>query len=103
MLVEPLQTTTLPVTLPPRRGSLVVQSTPFGAAITVDGRPSGDTPKRLDLFAGSVKLELSKEKFVDWSGEALVKENETVPVEVTMKSVDLAKYEVEQRRRRWWR
>jgi len=98
LLVEPLRTTSLPVTLTPRRGSLVVQSTPIGAAITVDGRRSGETPKRLDLFAGSVKLELSKEKFIDWSGEALVKENETVPVEVSMKSVDLVKYEAEHKR-----
>jgi TolB-like protein len=97
--VAPLETERMDERLLPRMGRLVVLSTPLGAALTVDGREQGQTPtpKALELFAGPARLEMKKERYLDWTGTALVKEGETESVTAVMKGVDSVAYEASQR------
>jgi predicted component of type VI protein secretion system len=59
----PPRTGTAPVALPPpplANGELVVESIPRGAAVTVNGRPSGKTPLKLaDLAPGEYRVTIS--------------------------------------------
>jgi TolB-like protein len=97
VVVTPLGTEQISGKLEERLGKLVILSTPSGAALTIDGQDHGQTPGRLELFAGSVSVQLKKERFIDWTGTALVKEGETASLAVEMKGVDLAKFEEKQR------
>ncbi len=100
VVVAPLATEKLEAKLVARMGKLVVQSTPAGATVFIDGQEQGQTPKRLDLFSGPVQLVLKKDRYLDWSGPAQVREGQTESVTAEMKSVDLAQYESARRVRR---
>lgn len=47
--------------------SLVIQSTPPGADITIDGAFVGDTPSTLTVAAGTHQVSVKKKGFTDWS------------------------------------
>lgn len=81
-----------------RKGKLVVLSTPPGAKIFIDGQEQGaSSPTRMELFAGDYSLTLKKEKFLDWTGTATVIEGQEKSLDAALKTVDLLKYEANQR------
>jgi hypothetical protein len=51
----------------PSSCSLVVQSTPPGADIEIDGAFAGNTPSTLTLAGGSHQVVVKKQGFADWS------------------------------------
>lgn len=66
-------------------GSLVVESTPPGAVVHVDGRAFGKTPLSLpELPPGSKKLRLVHPERSDWEGEAQVKAGEKAEVKALL-------------------
>ncbi len=87
--VRPQETTVLAVTLDYRiHGmlNLLVKSTPSGAAVTVDGAPSGQTtPATFDeLTPGNHQISLEKEGYRRWSS----------PVEVSSNKVSIVQAEL---------
>jgi len=65
LTVQPDITTTVEVELKPGFGSLIVESTPPGAEISVDGVVRGISPLRLDtVMVGSHKIDLKKEGYL---------------------------------------
>ena len=66
-------------------GALVVESTPAGAEVLLDGRAAGKTPLQVsDLLAGAKKLRLLHPERSDWDGEVQVKAGEKVEVKVLL-------------------
>lgn len=51
----------------PATGSLIVESTPPGADIEIDGGFVGNTPSTLTVAAGSHQVTVKKNGFADWS------------------------------------
>jgi diacylglycerol kinase family enzyme len=51
----------------PTEASLVIESTPPGANIEVDGNFVGDTPSTLSLSPGSHEVTVKKKGFMDWT------------------------------------
>jgi hypothetical protein len=49
------------------QGSLVIDSTPTGADIEVDGSFVGNTPSTLTLTPGSHQIVVKKKGFTDWT------------------------------------
>ena len=62
---------TAPVTAPVQ-ASLVIESTPPGADIEVDGNFVGDTPTTLSLSPGSHEVTVKKKGFTDWNRKLTV-------------------------------
>ena len=52
---------------PPVQASLVIESTPSGADIEVDGSFVGDTPSTITVTPGSHEIEVKKKGFADWA------------------------------------
>lgn len=99
-IVEVGKTLSFDGALVARKGKLVVLSTPPGATILIDGQEqSAKSPSRLDLFAGAYSLTLKKEKFLDWTGAATVHEGQEQSLEALLKTVDLVRYEGQERER----
>jgi hypothetical protein len=48
---------------PPRKVTMAINSVPQGAALTVDGVPSGETPKIVQLTVGKHSLQFAKDGF----------------------------------------
>jgi len=61
--------TTAPIAPPsvPNQPSLIVDSTPAGADIEIDGAFSGNTPSTLSISAGSHDIAVKKKGFADWT------------------------------------
>jgi len=58
----------IPASTPgPVQASLVIESTPPGADVEVDGNFVGDTPSTLSLSPGSHEVTVKKKGFVDWT------------------------------------
>jgi TonB family protein len=72
----------------PVGGLADVVSTPAGAAVTVDGAASGQTPVTdLKLRPGAHKVELSKDGYEPWSGNLSVDPGKKARLEATLKAV----------------
>jgi hypothetical protein len=67
-------------------GFIVLQSTPSGAEIVVNGQKIGTTPLQFDLVAGSYQLELRKPLFYPDASVFEVKENETKEITRALRS-----------------
>ncbi len=77
---------------PPRvQATLTVLSTPFGAAVTLDGTPVGQTPlTNLRLNPGRHQLELTKAGYKPWSRALEVKAGEPVKVDAPLEALPVA-------------
>ncbi len=58
---------TAPATSPATEAVLMVESTPEGADIEVDGNFMGNTPSNLNISPGDHTITLKKKGFVDWN------------------------------------
>ncbi|MGI9245897.1 MAG: PEGA domain-containing protein, partial [Steroidobacteraceae bacterium] len=67
---------TLNARLVPAWAPVAVASEPAGAAVLVDGRPAGTTPAKLELDAGTHRLELRHPGFKPWVTDLQVVANE---------------------------
>lgn len=69
------------------RGALLVLSHPPGAAISIDGNPTGKlTPQRISgLTAGSHRVDLALQGYRDWSGTTFVREGQTEHILVALR------------------
>jgi hypothetical protein len=56
----------------PTQASLVIESTPPGAEIELDGNFVGDTPSTMSLASGSHEVTIKKKGFSDWSRKVSV-------------------------------
>jgi formylglycine-generating enzyme required for sulfatase activity len=63
-------------TLVPNWAPVTVATEPAGAAVTVDGKPAGTTPAKLELDAGSHRLVLQHAGFKDWVTDVQVVANQ---------------------------
>jgi TonB family protein len=72
----------------PVMGLADIASTPAGAAVTVDGTASGQTPVGdLKLRPGAHKVEMSKDGYEPWSGTVSVDPSKKARLEATLKAV----------------
>ncbi len=72
----------------PITGTLSIISQPLGAAISIDGKDYGTTPKNItDMLIGSHQVKLSKAGYNDELLTATVKENEFSEVKVTLNNI----------------
>lgn len=77
---------------PPAAGTLVVDSRPRGAVVTVNGRRRGVTPLRLpDVEAGSYVVRLQLTGYRTISGTVDVRAGEQARLAVTLESADDAR------------
>ena len=63
--VSPTQST--PTSMPQAQAKLIVDSTPPGADIDVDGNFVGNTPSTVDVAPGSHEITVKKQGFADWT------------------------------------
>ena len=69
----------------PITGVLSLLSTPLEAAITIDGKPAGETPSIVEnLLIGEHKVTLSKNGYKSATIDVIIKENETTEHNVTL-------------------
>lgn len=69
----------------PITGTLVVISNPLGATITIDGEPSGKTPKVFpDILIGHHTVKLNQASYITTTRDIDIAENEEQQLEVTM-------------------
>ena len=72
----------------PITGALNITSTPLRAAISIDGKPCGETPRIIsDLLIGTHKVTLSKSGYESAIMDVVVKEKETTEHNVTLKKI----------------
>lgn len=70
----------------PSQGTLDVLSTPFGAAVTIDGQPAGQTPLTgHKLRAGSHKVEITRQGFEPFSQTVTLAAGKSQRVDATLK------------------
>lgn len=75
---------------PPLRavtGRVDLESAPSGAVVSVDGKPTAQTPERVDLPVGRHLLRVTLEGHQDWSLELDVAEGETLTVRAELEVV----------------
>jgi serine/threonine-protein kinase len=77
-----------PVTAP--MGVLSVSTTPSGAAVTLDGRPVGSTPARLDVSAGRHVLRVEQAGYAPLTRELDVKAGQREALELALEPVPVA-------------
>lgn len=66
----------------PSTGSLVVRSTPSGAAVSIDGQARGATPVTInELAVGSHRIIVSKDGYLENSSQVTVEQSKTAVVE----------------------
>ena len=70
----------------PITGALNITSTPLRAAISIDGKPCGETPRIIsDLLIGTHKVTLSKSGYESVAIDVVIKEKETNEQNITLK------------------
>lgn len=86
LYVEANDNRTVKLTSPtPITGFISASSTPSGAVIEVDGKPSGVTPRNIKgILIGKHTVRISKENYTSVTREIEVKEGETVNLNVTL-------------------
>jgi formylglycine-generating enzyme required for sulfatase activity len=67
---------TLQVKLVPNWAPVSIVTVPAGAQVLVDGKAQGNAPARLDLAAGTHRVELRQPGFKNWVGDVQVVANE---------------------------
>jgi TonB family protein len=73
---------------PPVPGSAEVVSVPAGAAVKVDGTPSGQTPLSIPrVRPGSHRVELAKEGYEPWTGTMVVQPGGRARVEAQLREI----------------
>lgn len=81
---------TLNKKLKPRIGSLLVESSPNGSDVYVDGRLYGQTPIPIDLQIGSHEVKVSKTGYAPYVSQVVIKENKEVNLSPTLsESMDI--------------
>jgi TonB family protein len=79
------------VTLPrvaPVLANADLLSTPFGAAVTVDGKPAGQTPVTdLRVAPGTHQVQMAKEGYEAWAGLLKVESGKRGRLDVTLKAI----------------
>jgi TonB family protein len=76
---------------PPAQGIAEILSTPFGAAVTVDGVKLGATPLTdVKLKPGTRKVEMTKDGFEPWSGTVDIEAGKRGRVDAQLKMVKAA-------------
>jgi TonB family protein len=74
--------------LAPVMGTVDILSTPFGAAILIDGTRVGETPvTELKVKPGSHKVELGKDGYEPWSGPLVVQAGKKARVDAELKAI----------------
>jgi TonB family protein len=74
--------------LAPAGGTADVLSTPFGAAVIVDGAKVGETPlTSVKMRPGSRKVEVQKDGYEPWSGTLTVEAGKKAKLDVSLKAV----------------
>jgi TonB family protein len=68
----------------PLMGVLSISSTPAGAGVTLDGRPVGSTPSRLDVSAGRHLLTVEQDGYAPMKREITVVAGEREAIAVTL-------------------
>ena len=82
----------------PFKGSLVVESTPDMAALYIDNKYVGQTPKLInDILVGQHELRLTKEGYKEYTGSITVKKNERTRVEPKLESLPKPKLKKEEK------
>jgi PEGA domain len=66
-VVAPPESAALPAAASPAQASLLIDSTPPGADIEIDGAFVGDTPSTIAVAAGSHAIAVKKKGFVNWT------------------------------------
>jgi len=83
--VESGSVTEVTATLVPKTGSLVINTTPLGAAISIDGTPSGTAPVTLNgLAAGNHTVNATLEGYLPSENQVRVVADQTVTSEITL-------------------
>jgi len=79
---------TITATLPAERGTLVINSTPSGAQVSLDGAVAGITPVTLiNVLPGVHNLTITSEGYAPVQQQVSVTEGVTTPVTVTLEPV----------------
>jgi formylglycine-generating enzyme required for sulfatase activity len=75
--------------LTPNWSGVRFSSIPAGAAVKVDGRPSGKTPTELEMAAGAHEIEIGAERFKTWRGRVEIGAGQPVALpEVRLEPAD---------------
>lgn len=83
--VESGSSTEVTATLVPETGSLVINTTPSGAAISIDGTPSGTAPVTLnDLAAGNHTVNATLDGYIPFENQIRVVANQAVKSEIAL-------------------
>ena len=76
------------VRIAPAMGSADILSTPFGAAVLVDGAAAGETPLiQFRLKPGTRKVDLTKEGYEPWSSSLVVEAGKKAKLDAMLKAV----------------
>ena len=71
----------------PIYGTLLVESTPMDASITIDGKSYGKTPRQISrLLVGSHEVRLTLSGYAPYSGQVTVEEGKTAQVTATLQN-----------------
>lgn len=83
--VESGSSTEVTATLVPETGSLIINTTPSGAAISIDGTPSGTAPVTLnDLAAGNHTVNATLDGYIPFENQIRVVANQAVKSEIAL-------------------
>ena len=70
----------LRLALLPGWSDISVQTIPSAARVKIDGKPAGATPLRIQLAAGTYRLEISAQNFKTWEHRLVVQPNEAMEI-----------------------
>lgn len=68
-------------------GTLVVNTTPDEATVTIDSHDNGTTPLEAEVVAGWHRVELNKDGYYGWVGDVEVVEDETATLDIELEEI----------------